>query len=335
MMSGGSDGASGLNIGSLIGSLAGTGSDNKGGGLGNSLASVGSLVGNFVPGAGLVGQGLGAVVNLIGGKEHVPDGAGAFAGLHSPTLAPLDDSTMFKEDAAVYVAIAKVLGISVEEAAMGLAYDSTITGHTPAYTFDAYSAAGSNPSAVLGWILEGNKRFPGARIVPGELGPARLTVPKVSILVTVHGSPSIVDLNSKVTDQGNQYAAGTPLGTSIYEAQAAMYPQGVPLGTPIGAQSSLAAASQSLAGTTGTGVVNFQNAASQGADKGTLLDQLAKAMWDGAKTGATDVLADTDAAKAAKADYFKEFVSTYQLPLAAGGIGLVLLIKKAFFDQNG
>jgi hypothetical protein len=118
-----------------------------------------------------------------------------------------------------------------------------------------------------------------------------------------------------------------------------MYPQGVPLGTPIiapAAPSSLVAGAIPLTGTTGSGFSSAAStAATANADKGTLLEELAKAMWSGAKTGATDVLSDTDAAKQAKKDYFKDFVATYQLPLAGAGLGLVLLIKKAFFEQNG
>ena len=332
-------GGSNFDLTSLISGISGQtpGTAKSGAGdLGNSLAAVGGLVGNFVPGAGIAGQALGAVVNLFG-KKHELDGAGLFDGLHSPTLAALDDSLMFKEDAGVYVRLAKALGISVEEVAMGLAYDAQLTSHSAAYVFDAYAVDGAGAATnLLGWITRGNKATPGAKIAAGEQGPAVLTVRSVKVLVNNSGSPEIVDLNSKVTDQGNQYAAGTPLGTSVYAEQAAMYPQGVPLGTPIvvptPASSSLVAASAPLAATTGTGNVAFNNAASQAADKGSLLEQLAKAMAAGAKQGATDVLADTDAAKAAKADYFKEFVATYQLPLAAGGLGLVLLIKKAFFD---
>jgi hypothetical protein len=335
MLSGGSKqgSSSSLDYASLITGLAGTATGNGGGSsAGNAFASVGNALGSLgVPGAGLVGSAIGGLVNFVGGKPHVPDGAGKFAGLHSPTLASFDDSLWFKEDCDTFVFHAKSVGISVEEVGMYIAAEVAKYGDASG-VFAGFQSRTSFITAegVRLW----NQAHPEARIEVGKLGPSNLRVSSVKALQDVHGSPEVIDLPTKLTTYGNDYEQGVSPGTSIYSTQAAQYTQGVPLGTPIQTLSSAAGlVSQALSGTTGTGSATFNAAASAQADKGSLLEQLIKAMTEGAKSGAVDVLADTDAAKAAKADYFKEFVAKYQLPLAGGGIGLFLLIKKAFFDN--
>jgi hypothetical protein len=143
---------------------------------GTNSGNIGSLIGSAtgLPFASQIGGALSSVFSSVF-KGHPFDAAGMFAGLHSPTLAPLDDTRFYKEDARIYVEWAKALGISVEEAFAVIQYDGQVNNYPSvidAYrTQDGRADTGNKMNQFLSWVKAYNKANPLAQIHIGEMGP--------------------------------------------------------------------------------------------------------------------------------------------------------------------
>jgi hypothetical protein len=189
--------------GFLGGSQGGGAGGSQGGGIGNTLGGLGgaALGTALLPGIGTaLGGSIGSAIGgLFGGGGPKPAG-GAFDGLHSPTLEPLDDSKWWQGDAQLMAGWAKKNGISVEEVAMLIAYDSAVSGNPPQYVWDAFAyggEGGGGAASVAGRIRDFNNDNMGARIVSGQLGPSSVSGSVFPAIANYNGAAKQIMLRVK------------------------------------------------------------------------------------------------------------------------------------------
>jgi hypothetical protein len=174
--------------------------------LGSTIGGVGgaALGTVLLPGIGTaLGSSIGSMIGgLFGGNGPKP-ATGVFAGLHSPVLEPLDENQWWEGDASKVASWAKQLGISVEEVAILLAFDSSSSGNAAQYVWDAYASNGdgsAGANAIEGLIKGFNSGNVGARITRGQMGPSNVSNASFPAIANYKGGARMVTLRARISE---------------------------------------------------------------------------------------------------------------------------------------